>query len=424
MSTDIIIPEALGDKDLNSFFRGWEWRDDPSDPVVIHVGHGTHIAPWAATLFGAYGIWLKEVRGKNVSIDYNPNTYTGKFLNRIGFPQLFSANIAPEALGDERIFPLTRISESKQIGPIASSVVKMLDIGDEEIQDALKYALIELLRNVVQHSRSRIGGLVSAVYFPKSGIVDVMVADIGCGLRASLRGTYPEINSDQKAVRFAMNPHVSGTFQSGEYGSMKDNAGLGLFFIKEIASRAYGGFFLGSGAMLADIWGTADGDQKKKYIQSNSSGWRGTFALLQLRRNSIGEFDALLQVCRDIAAAVRKDPSELAVDFIEENPCIEGIITLPIREFDEDVEVAAHKRDTVILPALSAGELVLLDFSGVRASTQSFIHALMYKVFREGKNLNSCLSVCCADRATKEAVRSVSAYASVGHVDGQTKPMI
>ncbi len=50
-----------------------------------------------------------------------------------------------------------------------------------------------------------------------------------------------------KALKFSLLPHVSGTFGRSEYSSMQDNAGLGLFFIKEITTRAGGGFFLAPG---------------------------------------------------------------------------------------------------------------------------------------------------------------------------------
>ncbi len=413
MAFDIDVPTAMGDKALEPFFKGWKWFDDPYNPVVLHFQRGIHVAPWVATLFGAYGVWLQEVRAKDVALNYATDTYSGKFLQKIGLPQLLGAAADEVKIDESRIFPITRIAESKQIAPITTAVLNILQIGDEEIEGAIKYSLVELLRNVVQHSRSRIGGFVSAAYFPRSGIVDIVVADIGCGLKSSLRGAYPEISTDQKAVRFALQPHVSGTFESGAYHSMRDNAGLGLFFIKEIASRANGGFFLGSGSMLADVWGTPEGNLKKRYIQSTTDGWRGTFALLQLRRNTIAEFGDLLAMCRQIAAEVRKDRSELAVDFVDEKLELDGLLTILVKEFEEDVEAAAAIRDEKVLPSLARGDLLVLDFSGVRAATQSFIHALMYKVFRDGRNLESCLSVSCADGATEEAIRAVSAYAAV-----------
>ena len=411
----IRIPGELGDKNLVPFFKGWLWDDDPDDPITFVVEKGTHLAPWAITLFGAYGIWLKEVRNKQVEIDYFPDSYSGRFIEKMGLPQLLGTapKAQPDQLENRNIFPLTRIKDSRDIAPAVEKFLRMLEVDDEEMEGAIKYSLVELLRNVVQHSRSRIGGITSAVYFKNTGLVDIVVSDIGCGLKASLRESYPEINTYHKAVRFALNPHVSGTFRSGAYHSMRDNAGLGLFFIREIASRSGGGFFLGSGDVMADIWGNKDGTLGKKYVQATRGGWRGTFALLQLRKDSIGEFDSLLSTCRRIAAEVRKDRSEFIVDFVDEKMELEGLKTICIKEFEENVEEAAKIREKIILPTLDREELLVLDFSGVRAATQSFIHALMYRVFRDGKNLETCLTVSCVDKATEEAIKAVAAYAAV-----------
>jgi hypothetical protein len=226
MTHEINVPEMLGDKSLQKFFKGWFWDDDPASPVKINIYKGTHLAPWATTLFGAYALWLKEVRKKEVTLDYERDTYLGRFLERMGLPQLLGEKLDYVDDISQRICPLTRISNSSEIAPFVRTVMELLDIDDIEIADAIKYSLVELLRNVVQHSRSSIGAIVSAVYFPNTGLVDVTVADIGCGIRAALRQSYREINSDQKAVRFALLPHVSGTFSGGAYHSMMNNAGL------------------------------------------------------------------------------------------------------------------------------------------------------------------------------------------------------
>jgi len=218
---------------------------------------------------------------------------------------------------------------------------------------------------------------------------------------------------DEKALRFALLPHVSGTFKSGDYGNMKDNAGLGLFFVKEIASRAFGGFFLASGNSLVDVWGNRDGTIGKKYVSADKDGWRGTFAVLQLRKDSIGDFDSLLQTCRDIAEEARKDNREFLVDFLEETPDIVGLNVVRVSEFDEDVEEAANVRENLVMPWLRNEELVVMDFTGIRAATQSFAHALMYKLFRDVPAIQSCLSISCADKASVQAVKAVAAYAAV-----------
>jgi hypothetical protein len=48
----------------------------------------------------------------------------------------------------------------------------------------------------------------------------------------------------------------------------------------------------------------------------------------------------------------------------------------------EDKDAAAELRRSVILPALDAGEPVLLDFRKIETATQSFIHALIAEAVR------------------------------------------
>ena len=290
MTTPFIIsvPDPLTDRSLARFFRGWNWLQEPPQHVVIDFSKVNFAAPWAAALFGAYGRWLQDVRGREVDLWFDEETDAGRFLVRAGLPALLGKtepSQPPEATS--RIFPLAQIHSSNEIQPCVSSLVDLLAVEDEEIADAIRYSLIELLRNVVQHAASRIGAVVIGNYFPVAGQVDVVVADFGHGIRVALNERYREISDDYKAVKFALQPHVSGTFQRGAYESMASNAGLGLFFIKEIATRSGGGLFLGSGSMLADLRGNPDGSPSRRYFTSKTNGWRGTLALLQRRSHMV-----------------------------------------------------------------------------------------------------------------------------------------
>jgi hypothetical protein len=51
--------------------------------------------------------------------------------------------------------------------------------------------------------------------------------------------------------------------------------------------------------------------------------------------------------------------------------------------FAENKDVARDIRNKDIIPALDAGESVVLDFSDVQAATQSFIHALISDLLRK-----------------------------------------
>jgi hypothetical protein len=51
-------------------------------------------------------------------------------------------------------------------------------------------------------------------------------------------------------------------------------------------------------------------------------------------------------------------------------------------EFAENKDIAKDLRINIILPALEKGESIVLDFSRVGSTTQSFIHALISDLIR------------------------------------------
>lgn len=61
-------------------------------------------------------------------------------------------------------------------------------------------------------------------------------------------------------------------------------------------------------------------------------------------------------------------------------------ILLAAGEFAENKDVARDIRLKQIIPALEKKEEVILDFEGVDAATQSFVHALISDLFRKYGN--------------------------------------
>ncbi len=54
-----------------------------------------------------------------------------------------------------------------------------------------------------------------------------------------------------------------------------------------------------------------------------------------------------------------------------------------VGEFAENKDIAKKLRIEEIMPALSSGDEVILDFKGISGATQSFIHALISDPIRE-----------------------------------------
>lgn len=56
-------------------------------------------------------------------------------------------------------------------------------------------------------------------------------------------------------------------------------------------------------------------------------------------------------------------------------------------DFAENKDIAKKLRIEKIMPALSKGDEIILDFDGVTGATQSFIHALISDPIRELKDV-------------------------------------
>ena len=58
-----------------------------------------------------------------------------------------------------------------------------------------------------------------------------------------------------------------------------------------------------------------------------------------------------------------------------------------VGEFAENKDIAKKLRIEEIMPSLSNGDEVILDFNGISGATQSFIHALISDPIRELKDI-------------------------------------
>jgi len=82
-----------------------------------------------------------------------------------------------------------------------------------------------------------------------------------------------------------------------------------------------------------------------------------------------------------------------------------------VGDFAENKDVAKELRVTKILPALTKDKVVVLDFSGVSGTTQSFIHALISEPIRQFRDvaLEKIEYKQCSD-VVREVIKTVYEY--------------
>lgn len=254
---------------------------DPLDEVVFDFKWMQHVEPFSMAYVSCQIKRLVSRRSEGVTysaVNFEKHTYAA----HIGFFQAFGldhGNHPGKASGSSTYIPITIIeveeirkaaAEShREVGDIVearvSELARMLVRRDEgDLFDTLTYSLREVMRNVVEHSQSDIIEFC-AQYWPTRNIVEVVVLDLGVGVRASLSNNpFLEINSDRDALQWSLMPGVSGKMFKGVRRRANDvwqNSGFGLYMTSRIA-RSGGSFFLGSGnsGILLERGGKTDFD--------------------------------------------------------------------------------------------------------------------------------------------------------------------
>jgi len=274
------------------------------------------------------------------------------------------------------------------------------------------YILVEILRNAVQHSHDPAGTIVSAQLMDKTPeyeerpVIQVAVGDAGMGIMESLRTTHPEIEDPHQALVMAQQPWVSSRFFPGERGNMT-NAGLGLFFISEMAKRTAGRFFLATRGGSILLKGDLDGNQHS--IVSEDTGFQGTLAVFELPIGEIEDYDGLISVLQELAK--ERIPSLTRTRWFRYEPAPQGSFGIVVRHGAEDTAHAENLVRVSILPHVAKGVAIEFDFYGLKVCTQSYLHSLLFSALRAACRGGVPIYISNANPAVRSSIDFLESYA-------------
>jgi anti-anti-sigma regulatory factor len=408
--------------DMRSRLVTWDWRWRlPGDRTRLELDFTNvqFMEPWALAMLAAYGLSFRE-QGVDARVILDPASPSNVYFQEMGLDELVAEGRTPDAArraqGSAQDTGLHLIRGGSDVTAFRQSASRLMLTHCAEAADALKFAMVELTRNVVQHSSSRIGGVAIAQHFPDRKALQVAICDLGIGVMHSLSARYPELRTDMEALRLAILPHASGSTVTSPYGDSAQNVGLGLFYSKEIAWRSAGSFWMVSGdALLAirgdsdRVWDSDPATPERIYRRINR--WPGTVVVLDFPVDGIPDFSGILKICGELADEARRLSGPAGLDFLTGDSDLETAFTLRVADFEEDNDVGARMRETELLPRVQRGERVVIDFSGVRAPSASFVHVLLSAVFQVPGSLVRMSFLGCTPSA-REVVRSVAAYAA------------
>lgn len=407
--------------DMRSRLVTWQWHwslPTSKSELEIDFTRVAFMEPWALAMFAAYGLELRR-RGVVVRGLFDDANPANRYQAAMGLREILDSGNSSAASREwsesHQNTGLHVIRNYEDLAGFRSSTGRLALHHCQDAADALKYVLTEFGRNVLQHSRSPIGAVAIAQHFPDDQRLQVAMCDLGQGVQAALAPRYPEIRTDMESLRLAVLPHASGADQAGPYGG-SENAGLGLFYAREIAWRSSGSFWLASGSALLGIRGDRQaiwetrGEAVPDRVYRRIERWPGTIVAIDFPVSGVADFEGILKVCSGLAAEARRMSGPAGLDFVGTETGLEAF-TVKVHEFEEDNSRAVLIRDGEIRPRIERGESVVLDFTGVRAPTQSFVHALLAEVFQVPGSLIRMSFQNCSGPA-REILRAVAAYAS------------
>lgn len=282
--------------------------------------------------------------------------------------------------------------------------------------DLFFYVLVELLRNVGQHSNDRLGGIVAAQVndagpYTSAPALQVVVVDNGIGIFEALRHMRPSIQTPAEALVRALEPHVSGAFPEGESGS-GENAGLGLFVISEMAKETDGRLLLASRGATYFLDRSVSPDTQPVVTNGAAPDYPGTLVVFETAMSHVGSYEGIMTHIRDLAA--QRTPKRITYRWLRfEEPPADALRVL-VTVASEDTAAAMSFAGSIIKPRLFRNESIALDFRTMRVCTQSFLHALLHESVRLAWALKVPMYVVNATPAVRAQLELVEGYSLGG----------
>ena len=144
-------------------------------------------------------------RKRNIPIKvHQVNAKSGHYLERMGLLNYIGSDQKfpfEEHESSGRFIPLTTISSSNELRDFITDMIPLLHAEPENV-DPINYAVSELIRNVLEHSASKIGAIVCAQYFKKTNRVAIGISDCGIGIKQSMDFSW-NTSSHAEAIKLA-----------------------------------------------------------------------------------------------------------------------------------------------------------------------------------------------------------------------------
>jgi signal transduction histidine kinase len=377
------------------------------------------LQPWAIAAIATLGKTTTE--GK-LYVHNSRASLPSQFAAALGLDDIISGDEVQGQPEIGRTVKLCEVCTYEEIEPISEQISKLIvaDAPDvdqseyhdpDEVQKTIRYVLIEALRNVIQHSQDSAGAVVLAQRMDKGlnydhPYIQVAVADCGVGILETLRRTHSDLDSVEVALERSLWPYYSGKFHSYQHGSAQ-NAGLGLFFISEMAKLTSGKLLVSSRGASLLLLGDPEALGNNK-ISALPVGFQGTLIAFEMPKRGVADYDALIKRIADTAlsrTAKRENVRWIRFD-LPPSGAFEFVITVA----SENTVMAEEFSKSQLLPRIRSRQALVLDFVHMKICTQSYLHALLFEAVRTAFELKVPLYAKRASPSVVDGIHLVEMY--------------
>ena len=204
----IHLPNSVWIGNIDSFLK----KMDTSNGELEISSHKDWVSVHPVVLCMVTSLGLK-IRNENKKILFQKMTATSKhYFHRMGLFKLLNLKSEMKIKEHEsagRFIPIQIIKNSNELDIFITEIIPLLHKEPDKVEP-IKYVIIELVRNVFEHAKSKIGAVVCAQYYTKSNTIRIGVADIGIGIKESISNVWSP-KSDLEAISLALTPGITGT---------------------------------------------------------------------------------------------------------------------------------------------------------------------------------------------------------------------
>ena len=381
------------------------------------IGDFRVLQPWCIAVFGALS---RREDNKCTFPVFSQQKKTSQFAYSLGLGA-FSGDGTISKEESNRTVKIQKITKYSEIDNLADKIASLTltdssehYIDSIEAKELIKYIIIELLRNVIQHSGDKNGGVVIAQRmdqgdeYENNKSIQICVVDRGIGIYESLKKMHSNIEDNKTALEHSLWPSFSGTFAEGSSGS-EQNAGMGLFFISELVKRTAGRLLIASGNNSLLLEGDPNGEGNNK-IDFLDVGFDGTIVAVDIPKRSCADFEELLKKVQQ--TAYERSIDRQRTEYIKFSPDnLDGYLVIKMSIANEDTAKAEEFSKKYLVPNILARKPICLDFKGFNVITQSFAHAMLFSALTKAYELNVPFAVANTSPAMKDVISLLEWYA-------------